>query len=96
MVYLPERFEVSSPGPREPLERGGLWRLDEILPAAVEDLLSSWEGTSAADGMAEFAAAQAEKLPGRSRSPWIATPTLNPSPLESHESAAIGGAVSIF
>jgi len=111
MVYLPEKFEVSSAGPHmslEPrrslerggLERGGLWRLDEILPAAVDDLLSTLEATLAADGTAELAtaqrAAEAAEPPGRPQSPWIAAPMLNRSPLELHESATIGDAVSVF
>ena len=106
MVYLPEKFETSSAGlrrslePRQSLERGGLWRLDEILPAAVDDLLSCLEGTPAAAGVVEFAfaagSAGADELPGRWRSPWNAAPMLNGSSLESQESATIGGPVSIF
>jgi hypothetical protein len=113
MVYLVEKFDKSSVGngplvepcrslERGGLVRGGLWRLDEILPAAVDDLLTSLVAGSGADadGVAEFAEAddgrQVADLPGRSQTPCPVVPMLSPISADSHESSNLGGAVSVF
>ena len=110
MVYQLAKFEESPSGARlrqeprssrEPsrsLQRGGLWRIDEILPAAVDDLLSSFAGGSAAGGMAERAdvAAAVTDLPGGPQPSWSEAAVLNPIVVGSHDSASIGGAVSVF
>jgi len=111
MVYLLEKFEVSSVWPsmsqehqqsleRGGLERGGVWRLDEILPAAVDDLMSACGGIAAASGVAALDSAQravqGDELPRRSRSPWIAAPMLDVGLLESPASATIGSEISVF
>jgi hypothetical protein len=114
MVYLHEKLDVSAFGPSEPpargglergaelggLQRGGLWRLDEILPAAMDDLLSAWGGIAAASGVVERdgsqRAVQGDESAGHSRSPWIAAPMLEVGPLESPVSATIDGGISVF
>lgn len=104
MVYLVAKFDEPTGGCSTSLEpcrsrdRGGLWRLDEILPAAVEDLLSSLVGDSAVGGMVEHAnvAAAVTDLPGGPQPSWSDAAVLNPIVVGSHDSASFGGGVGVF
>lgn len=112
MVYLVEKFVELSAGNRASLEpcrslergglvRGGLWRLDEILPAAVDGLLSTLVAVSGAgEDVAEFTEAddgpRVADAPGRTLLPCPVVPMLSPISADSHESSTFAGAVSVF